>query len=122
MDNQNNNKWIPISEGLPKEKGRYLCTALFGEKPSVHELSFHTKCWMTLTWQPIALDKVVAYMPLPKAFEITIEFHIHICGMCQHESECVENCKLPRDVKIICDKCWADREAVKKYQKSFRHK
>ena len=57
------NKWIPISERVPKENGYYLTTTMLGEVYCDY-------------WNEIAFDRtetVIAWMPLPTSYQAESE-------------------------------------------------
>ena len=61
-------RWIPVSEKLPKEDGRYLVTVrnLTGDgylDNNVFECEFFYINWIFKGWQD---NKVIAWMPLPE--------------------------------------------------------
>lgn len=63
-------KWIPISEGLPKEGGEYLvtiCYDLLGEG-TVREVRRNFFCILSKKWL-YGDDDVTAWMPLPKPYK-----------------------------------------------------
>ena len=74
--------WIPCSERLPSESGRYLVTYLvlqrhiwvdvihFG-KPSMPNKKFKGMCWYVADdeWGDVVYDDILAWMPLPKPYE-----------------------------------------------------
>ena len=66
-------KWIPVSERLPKENGRYLCT-VGTDYRNPREMYYEPKGKNNRTWA--SLDRtyvedcfVIAWMPLPPCYE-----------------------------------------------------
>jgi hypothetical protein len=61
--------WIPCSERLPEESGRYLISALdgIGRRTTVAPYQPRYKAW-TMTGR-MAYWKVVAWQPLPEPYE-----------------------------------------------------
>ena len=72
MEKQLTNGWIPVSERLPEEYGRYLVTTVYGK---VKESEFDLKKWWQIDNSTISLEweeepnKVVAWRPLPPKYE-----------------------------------------------------
>ena len=62
-------QWIPVSERLPKKSGNYLVTVNVGPNTLVRTCHFLAEdgCFLAL-W---ASNPVVAWMSLPKAYEVT---------------------------------------------------
>ena len=60
-------KWIPVTERLPEEKGIYLVTSNDGGMISV-ETALFLRCIDGDPWWECG---VTAWMPLPKAYEVT---------------------------------------------------
>ncbi len=62
-------RWIPCSERLPEESGRYLISALDGirRRTTVTPYQPRYKAW-TMTGK-MAYWKVVAWMPLPEPYK-----------------------------------------------------
>ena len=64
-------KWIPVSEALPKEKGEYLVSyhpchwSTVSEKVVVGMDTFRGKT----TWAKRKYQKVIAWMPLPEPWK-----------------------------------------------------
>lgn len=56
---QNEPRWIPCSERLPEKKGFYLVTT---EERETATMGFYEDIWFKT-------EKVIAWMPLPKAYE-----------------------------------------------------
>ena len=66
--------WIPVSERLPEEGGRYLVTIsydYFGEGP-VREVMRNVFCINSKKWL-YDNDEVTAWMPLPEAYKAESE-------------------------------------------------
>ena len=68
-------RWIPVSERLPKEDGRYLVTVqnLTGYEHldnNVFECEFFNTDWIFKGWKD---NKVIAWMPLPKEYKAESE-------------------------------------------------
>ena len=61
-------KWIPCSERLPEESGRYLVSVLdgIGKRTTVAPYQPRYKAW-TMTGR-MAYWKVIAWMPLPESY------------------------------------------------------
>lgn len=61
--------WIPVSERLPEESGRYLISVLdgVGRRTTVAPYQPRYKAW-TMTGR-MAYWKVIAWMPLPEPYE-----------------------------------------------------
>lgn len=60
-------KWIPVSERLPEEIGTYLVTLEYKEHgKGITTLWYHGK---QFGWDLRVADVVIAWMPLPKAYE-----------------------------------------------------
>lgn len=64
-------EWIPVTEGLPEEDGRYLVTVenLTGYDlldSNVFECEFCYTDWIFKGWKD---NKVIAWMPLPESYE-----------------------------------------------------
>ena len=61
-------RWIPCSERLPEESGRYLISALdgIGRRTTVAPYQPRYKAW-TMTGR-MAYWKVIAWMPLPESY------------------------------------------------------
>ena len=64
-------QWIPCSERLPEEKGRYLvCYTLGGIDRDIRTATFYPGGW--LEWDvdgTAGIAHVFAWMPLPEAYE-----------------------------------------------------
>ena len=62
-------RWIPVSERLPEESGRYLISVLdgVGKRTTVASYQPRYKAW-TMTGR-MAYWKVVAWMPLREAYK-----------------------------------------------------
>lgn len=65
-------QWLPVSERLPKENGRYLCT-VGTDYRNPREMNYEPKGKNNRTWA--SLDRayvedcfVIAWMPLPKPY------------------------------------------------------
>ena len=67
-ENQSAQQWIPCSERLPEESGRYLISALdgVGRRTTVAPYQPRYKAW-TMTGR-MAYWKVIAWMPLPEPY------------------------------------------------------
>ena len=61
-------QWIPCSERLPEESGRYLVSVLdgIGKRTTVAPYQPRYKAW-TMTGR-MAYWKVIAWMPLPESY------------------------------------------------------
>jgi len=72
LEQQLNNRWIPVSERLPEKYGRYLVTTVYGE---VKESEFDLGKWWQINNSTISLKwkeepiKVVAWQPLPEPWK-----------------------------------------------------
>lgn len=76
-------EWIPVSERLPSESGRYLVTyPLFTRKdkwlnimnfgnPSMPNIKVKGKCWYMSDdeYGDVVYDDVLAWMPLPPVYQ-----------------------------------------------------
>ena len=62
-------KWIPCSERLPEDSGRYLISVLdgVGRRTTVAPYQPRYKAW-TMTGR-MAYWKVIAWMPLPESYK-----------------------------------------------------
>lgn len=78
-EDEKENGWIPVSERLPEEDGRYLVTFKYGIKVC---MVGYGSCRRTVLGYPIgygwynlekaqyyAEDSIIAWMPLPKSYE-----------------------------------------------------
>ncbi len=68
-------RWIPVGERLPKEDGRYLVTVqnLTGYEHldnNVFECEFFNTDWIFKGWKD---NEVIAWMPLPKEYKAESE-------------------------------------------------
>lgn len=74
--------WIPVSERLPSESGRYLVTypalrrymrvdIMHFDKPSMPNIKVKGRCWYIPDdeWGDVVYDEILAWMPLPKPYE-----------------------------------------------------
>lgn len=61
-------EWIPVSETLPEESGRYL---VFTRWDGIECVFFHdlTSDWLQYDIDEIHSDEVLAWMPLPKPYK-----------------------------------------------------
>lgn len=76
-------KWIPVSDRLPSESGRYLVTyPLFTRKdkwlnimnfgkPSMPNIKVKGKCWYMSDdeYGDVVYDDILAWMPLPPVYQ-----------------------------------------------------
>ena len=60
-------RWIPCSEGLPKESGSYLATVLCWGEPTVYKKYFTTMGSEPNIW--LTNFKVTAWMPVPEPYK-----------------------------------------------------
>ena len=77
---ENPNKWIPVSERLPKESIPVILTMeipVFKDKPrrEVVLASCHRFCkdkykWLTYEDEPSIIDFPIAWMPLPESYKL----------------------------------------------------
>lgn len=60
-------RWIPVSERLPEEEGRYL-TTIFNGIQYIMTCDYHpySRCWFPD--DECASDNVIAWMPLPEPY------------------------------------------------------
>ena len=69
FDEYNNGKWIPVSERLPEENGKYIASL---EDSVYPEASFFNGKWFMRSLNGIAREfgeyEVVAWMPLPEPY------------------------------------------------------
>lgn len=52
-------EWIPVSERLPKKRGHYMTTTVYGE--------VYCDCWNGIAFE--RTEAVVAWMPLPEPYK-----------------------------------------------------
>ena len=83
IESLNETGWIPVSERLPSESGRYLVTyPLFTRKdkwlnimnfgkPSMPNIKVKGKCWYMSDdeYGDVVYDDILAWMPLPKPYK-----------------------------------------------------
>ena len=64
-------KWIPVSERLPKNNGVYLVTTFFDidETESGRDVTKAYFCSPSKKWQYFSNDEVIAWMPLPEPYK-----------------------------------------------------
>lgn len=76
-------EWIPASERLPSESGRYLVThplftrkdkwlnIMYFGKPSMPNIKVKGKCWYMSDdeYGDVVYDDILAWMPLPKPWK-----------------------------------------------------
>ena len=60
--------WIPCSERLPKESGRYLISALDGIQTRTTVAPYQPRCKAWTMTGRMTYWKVIAWMPLPEAY------------------------------------------------------
>lgn len=80
------NKWTPISKGLPKEDGTYLCQIEYGHNKLIRALDFSTNLYnvseydfydkkiagfydFDSEWGYHEIYNIVAWQPLPELYE-----------------------------------------------------
>ena len=61
-------KWIPVSERLPEEKGFYLVSV-----KNEHNRRYSKSCWFYGNGNWFARQEVIAWMPLPEPYKVESE-------------------------------------------------
>ena len=62
-------KWIPCSERLPEESGRYLISAFDGIARRTTVVQYQTRCKAWTMTGRMAYWNVIAWMPLPEPYK-----------------------------------------------------
>lgn len=63
------NGWIPCSERLPEENGRYITTNMYeGEKEEVFDMWYEDGKWFVDAGEDETIRIVIAWMPLPEPY------------------------------------------------------
>lgn len=66
--------WIPCSERLPEENGRYITTNMYeGEKEEVFDLWYEDGNWFIDAGEDETIRIVIAWMPLPSPYKPTTD-------------------------------------------------
>ncbi len=60
-------RWIPVSEGLPEDSGRYICAIRYNEEPK--KMWVEQRFWNILGWD-MYTSIVTHWMPLPEPPEV----------------------------------------------------
>jgi hypothetical protein len=61
-------RWIPVSEGLPEDSGRYICAIRYNEEPK--KMWVEQRFWNIFGWD-MYTSIVTHWMPLPEPPEAT---------------------------------------------------
>ena len=62
-------KWIPCSERLPEESGKYICTAQDGQCTRVTYAQYLPRVKRWQLTGAMSYWRIIAWMPLPEAFK-----------------------------------------------------
>ena len=62
-------KWIPITEGMPQERGAYLVSTSMGDV-GIAECDWDYEDGMLWSAEYLDADDIVAWMPLPEPYEV----------------------------------------------------
>lgn len=63
--------WIPCSERLPAKPGHYLCS--FNKPNRIDNIFVDLAYWTSGRWYGYLANEIVAWMPLPKPYEVKEE-------------------------------------------------
>lgn len=66
---QSEQRWIPVSERLPEESGRYIVSVLDGIDRRTTVAPYQTRCKAWTMTGRMAYWKVIAWMPLPEPYK-----------------------------------------------------
>jgi len=61
-------RWIPVSDGLPEDSGRYICAIRYNEEPK--KMWVEQRFWNIFGWD-MYTSIVTHWMPLPEPPEAT---------------------------------------------------
>ena len=81
-------QWIPCSERLPEENGRYITTNMYeGEKEEVFDMWYEDGKWFIDAGEDETIRIVLAWMPLPESYRVNHEAELPFSDVEESEVE-----------------------------------